>query len=235
MELKIMDSKQEAKFKMYNVVITRCDDNISIVDLNVAFKNAFTDFKAFVEQIGANAQKAGVVLKGITADKTVSKKDLSANAAKMGGLIYAYAAKNGNNGLKQSVDFSKSDLMKVKDGEIAAICQIIHDAGVENKAALKDYGVTDEKLANLQAAIDGYTGEVSKPRSAIIDRKVTKAQTKELFKQADEILVEQMDKLIEDFFDTNAEFVAQYKSARIIIDPKTGKTITGENANNPTA
>jgi hypothetical protein len=235
MELKVLDSKQESKFKMYNVVITRCDDNASIVDLNVAFKNAFTDFRAIVAQIGANAQKAGVVLKGIAADKTVSKKDLCANAAKTGGLIYAYAAKTGNNKLKQSVDFSKSDLMKLKDGEIAAVCQTIHSAGVENKAALTDYGVTDKKLADLQTAIDSYTGEVAKPRSAIIDRKVTKAQTKDLFKQADALLVEQMDNLIEDFLDTNAQFVAEYKSARIIIDPKTGKKIKDEKGSTPPA
>lgn len=235
MELKVMDSRQGAKFNMYNVVITRCDDNIAVVDLNIAFKNAFTGFKALVAQIGANAQKTGVVLKGIASDKIVSKENMCARAAKTGGLIYAYAAKTGNNKLKQAVNFSKTDLMRLKDGEIASVCQNIHDAGVENKAALSDYGVTNEKLADLQASIDGYTGEVAKPRSAIIDRKVTKAQTKDLFKQADAILVEQMDKLIEDFSDTNPAFVAEYNAARIIIDPKTGKKTTGEKGGNPPA
>jgi hypothetical protein len=222
METMVMDSKQEAKFNMYQVVIMRCDDNITIVDLNIAFKNAFTDFKAFAAQIGAKAQTAGAVITGIAADKGVSAKDLREIGARIAGLIYAFAAKTGNNELKQAVDFSKSDLKELKDAELAPVCQNIHDAGVANKAALADYGVTNEKLAALQTAIDGYTGEVARPRAAIVDRKVTKAQIKELFKQADAILTEQMDNLIEDFAESNAEFVAQYKAARIIIDPQTG-------------
>jgi hypothetical protein len=118
---------------------------------------------------------------------------------------------------------------------LAPIYQNIDDAGVEHKDALAAYGVTDAKLADLQTAINGYTGEVAKPRNAIVDRKVTKAQIKDLFKQADEILVEQMDKLIEDFAEDNPEFVAQYNAARIIIDPKTGKKINSGTGGNPPA
>jgi hypothetical protein len=228
METMVMDSKQEAKFNMYQVVILRCDDNITIVDLNTAFKNSFADFKAISAQIGAKAQIAGAVITGIAANKSVSRNDLCSNAARIAGLIYAYAAKTGNNELKQAVNFSKTDLIRLKDGEHAPVCQNIHDAGIANKNALVDYGVTTEKLAALQAAIDGYTGEVARPRAAIVDRKVTKAQIKELFKQADAILTEQMDNLIEDFAADNPEFVAQYKAARIIIDPKTGKKLTDE-------
>lgn len=231
MELMTMDSKQEAKFNMYQVVIMRCDDNIAIVDLNTAFKNAFTDFKAISAQIGAKAQTAGSVITGIAANKSISKNALCSNAARIAGLIYAFASKTGNIELKQAVNFSKTDLMRLKDGEHAPVCQNIHDAGVANKPALADYGVTNAKLAELQTAIDGYTGEVSRPRAAIVDRKVTKAQIKELFKQADAILVEQMDNLIEDFAESNAEFVAQYKAARIIVDPQT--TSTPEGANPP--
>jgi hypothetical protein len=229
MQLKVLDKKQEAKLNMYGVVVMRCDDNVIIVDLNIAFKNAFTDFKAIAVEIGSKSQAAGAVITGIAADKLVSEEDLCAVAARNAGLIYAYAAKSGNNELKQAVNFSKSDLLHLKDGELAPVCQNIHDAGVEHKAALAQYGVTTEKLAALQTAIDVYTGEVARPRNAIVDRKVIKAQVKELFKQADAILVEQMDNLIEDFADENPDFVAQYKAARIIIDPKTGKKMTDDN------
>jgi anti-sigma regulatory factor (Ser/Thr protein kinase) len=41
-----------------------------------------------------------------------------------------------------------------------------------------------------------------------------------LFKNADAILVGQMDRLVNDFAEANPAFVAGYENARIIVDPK---------------
>jgi hypothetical protein len=236
MPLKVIDKKQEAKLNMYHVVIVRCDDNITIVDLNIAFKNAFGDFKAIVAEIDAAAQQAAVVITGIAADKSVSAVNLREKAAKTAGLIYAYAAKTGNNELKQAVNFSKTDLKNLKDAELAPVCQTIHDSGQANLAALADYGVTTAKLAALQADIDAYTAQIAKPRSAIVDRKTTKAGLKEKFSRADAVLKEQMDRLIDDFAEDHPEFVAQYKNARIIVDAKSKpKTSGGTGGTNPPA
>lgn len=226
MAVLVIDKKQEAKFNMYDVVKTRCDDNTGIIDTNAAFKIAFADFKAIAGNIGSQAQLAGAVIIGIATDKGVSAAGLCALAAKIAGLIYAYAAKTGNNTLKQKVNFSKSDLKALKDAELAPVCQNIHEAGTANLAELADYGVTAAKLAELQTAITGYTAKVSAPRDAIVDRKVTKANIRQLFKDGDFILVEIMDKLVEDFADANPDFVKQYKSARIIIDPKSKSKAT---------
>jgi hypothetical protein len=220
MELLVLDRKQETRLNMYGVVIMRCDNNEVIVNTNLAFKNGFADFKVIAGNIATQAQAAGAVITGIAMDKGVSAADLCALAARNAGLIYAYAAKTGNNTLRQAVDFSKSDLQRLKDAELAPVCQNIHDAGVANLAALGDYGVTAAKLAEFQTAINGYLAQIAAPRDAIVDRKVTKANIVELFKQGDFILREVLDKLIEDFADDNPDFVKQYKSARIIIDPK---------------
>lgn len=233
--MKSLDSRQEAKLNMYQVVQAHCDANTTIIGANIAFSNAFNDFKAKVAQISADAQKSSAVLTGIAADKSVSKQDLSRIGSQIAGLIYAFAAKTENNTLKQAVNFSVSDLSRLKDAEIAPLCQNIHDKGVENLDALKDYGITTAKLAELQTAIDGYTGHVPKPRSAITERATTKANLRQTFKQADAILVEQMDKLVENFTADNPDFVATYKSARVIVDPKTkakqpnGDNVTGGN------
>ena len=57
---------------------------------------------------------------------------------------------------------------------------------------------------------------------------MVKANIRNLFKQADAILVEQMDKLVETLSADNPDFVAAYKNAHIIVDPKTLKSTEGD-------
>lgn len=233
--MKILSSRENAKRNMYRAVIDCCDNYSSILVANVALNDSAQDFKAIIVRIDEGAQKTGAKTEGVTTDKKASKKSASRDAATMAGRVYAYAAKNGNGELKQAADFSESDLLRLKDSEFAPACQAICDLAGENKTALKDYGVTTEKLAALQAKIDAYAASAAKPRSAIANRSVAKANNKELFKKADGILTERMDKLVEDFAESNPVFVAEYKAARIIIDPKTGKKIKDAKTATPPA
>jgi hypothetical protein len=154
--MKILTARQEVKRNMYDVVILKCEANLPIITTNAALLAAFNEFKAVIANITSAAPLSAVVTSGITMDKFVSKTDLSQTTAIIAGQIYAYAAKNGNNELKNAVNFSVSDLKRLKDGEIAARCQTIHDLGVTNNNLLKGYGVSDEKLVALQMAIDNF-------------------------------------------------------------------------------
>lgn len=233
--MKTLTSRQEAKLNMYDVVIVKCDENTFAVNTIAALGAAVTEFKSIVAQIHAAAPESAAVITGFAADKTNQKESVSRTAAVIAGQIFAYAAKTKNVVLKQAVDFSESDLNRIKDGEFAARIQTIHDLGVEHKTALADYGITDANLADLQAAISDYAASVPKPRAAIADRSTVKSNIKQMFKDADEILVEQMDNLVETLTPTAPDFVHTYKSARVIIDPKTGNPEdSGSNTNNGT-
>ena len=61
---------------------------------------------------------------------------------------------------------------------------------------VKDYCITTEKLATLQAAITAYAAETPKPRVAVSLRKTYNANLAASFKQADAILRSQMDKMV---------------------------------------
>lgn len=231
--MKILTSRQEVKRNMYDVVIIKCEENISIISTYPALLAAYNEFKALVDNITAAAPLSAVITTGITADKLVSKTDLSQMTATIAGQIYAYAAKTENNQLRDSVDFSASQLRKLKDGEIAVRCQTIHDLGVANKGALTDYGVTDAKLTALQTAINNFAQNAQKPRSAITDRATVKANIRNYFAQADAILDDQMDKLVETLSADHPDFVSTYKNARIIVDEKTKKKPNGNGETPP--
>ena len=122
------------------------------------------------------------------------------------------------------VDFPVSRLMRLRDELTAPNCQNIHDKGTANLAALADYGITAQMLADLQDLIDRYSADTPKPRSAISSRKTTTANLAALFDQTDRILKERMDKIVVLFRSSQPVFVETYENARRIIDPATTTT-----------
>ncbi len=217
---------------MYEVVRMCVNDHADIITASPAFVEGFTEFTGVIDGIRANAPLSGAVLTGITQDKRVSKLGLCKICAPLAGFGFAYAAKTKNNTLKAAFDFSENQLKRIKDGEIAARCQAIHDLLLENRGALEPYGVTTAKLTELQNAINDYTATAPKPRTAVTNRSTIKANLRAQFARADEILEDQMDKTIENFTETAPDFVTAYKKARVIVDekskPKEGEQI-GEN------
>lgn len=214
-----MNKRNEAKLNMYRTVEDICEANSTVFSANVAFMAAFNAFKAKIVAIIEKIQQDSLVITGIAEDKRVSKVKLCGLAADTASVIYAFASTIGNNTLKMEVDFPVSKLSKMRDEVLAPNCQNIHDKGVENLAALQDYGVTQAMLDALQEAIDSYSSETPKPRAAISNRKAVAADLARLFDETDEILKERMDKLVEIFKASHPDFVKIYESARRIVAP----------------
>jgi len=216
-----MNAKQSAKLNMYRAAEKHVDDNASIIAANPAFQTAFNKFKPNITAVAGTAQQKSAALTGIAADKSNSKQTLCRLAADIAGVIYAYTAANANNTLKDEMNLSVSKLQRTRDEELAPRCQNIHDKGTANLAALADFGITAAILANLQTAINNYSAETPKPRTALSGRKTANANLAALFKETDAILKDQLDKLVELFRAANPDFVQTYESTRIIVDPPT--------------
>jgi multidrug efflux pump subunit AcrA (membrane-fusion protein) len=219
-----MDSLQEARLNMYQVIKTHGDDNAAVVAAIPAFRAAFDDFKAKIAEIVAADQQKSTILTGIAADKAQLKQALCRQAANIAGAIFAFAATTSNNELKQQMNVSPSKLLKTSDNQLAARCQHIHDAGIANLEALADYGINPALLTALQNAIRDYADTAPKTRTARSHRKAIGGSLRELFKEADAILVDRMDTLIGLLKESHPEFAATYQAARIIIDPSTTTT-----------
>lgn len=214
-----MNAKQEAKLSMCQGVKVHLDDNATIIAANTAFQTAFNNFKTKVAAVVSTTQLTDLALTGLAVSKKTSKQDMCAPAADIAGVVFAFADATGNSALKAEVDYSLSDLLKLKDSLVAPRCQNIHDKSVENKTALVDYGITNAMLTNLQAAIDSYTETIPKPRTAVSNRKTLNANIVQLFKDIDSILLNQMDKLVVTFRAAHPDFVSTYFNVRRITDP----------------
>ena len=219
-----MTSRNEAKLNMYRTIKQLCDDNATTVALNAAFLAAFNIYKAKLSTLITTVTSESLVIKGIAIDKAVFKKNLCQSTADIAAIIFAYASFINNNTLKQSINFSYSELFRIKDDLLAPTCQNIFNAANTNSAALVSYGITAPMLTAFQASITDYSIAVPKPRTA---KSVRATYTKNIgiaMKDIDLILKEQMDKLVVAFKPNKPDFLNSYKTARIIIDPNSTTT-----------
>lgn len=214
-----MKALQEAKVNMYRAVEKHCDDNPAIVATVPAFQTAVTQFKLNIAALLASIQQEDLATSGITIDKTEAKRSLCQLAADTAAQAFAFASSTSNNDLKQIMNFSVSELLRSKDDQLGPRCQNIQDKVNANLAALAPFGITAASLATLQTAINLYETKVPSPRNAAAQKKTIRTNIKNLLKDTDKLLKEQMDKTAVAFRSANPDFYNTYKSNRIILDP----------------
>lgn len=219
-----MTSRNEAKLNMYRAVKQICDDNATIVAANAAFLASFNAFKANLSSLISAVTAEGQIITGISADKFVLKRNLCQTTADIAAVVFAYATATANNSLKDAVNFSYSNLLKIKDDLLAPACQNIYLVANTNATALVPYGITAGMLSGLQAAISDYSAIVPKPRVAKSVRSSTRKTIDQLVKDIDTLLADQLDKLLVTLKATKPEFYHAFKAARVIIDPSTTTT-----------
>ena len=219
-----MTAKQEAKLNMYHAVVTFCDDNTAIVTTVPAFETALTAAKTKLAAIVTTAQLEAQVIAGIAMDKEQLRSNLCQQARDMASVVFAYASSINNNELKEQVNFSFTDLRRLRDDQLAPVAQNIYNAANDNLVALATYGITAPILTTYQDSIDDYQAVVPGPRNATSLRATYKANLKTLFADTDTILKLQMDKIAVQFKTTNPDFYNTYVNNRIIVDAGTSST-----------
>jgi hypothetical protein len=223
-----MNAKDQAKFTMFKSLEQHFDANADIVSTIAALAAAVTAFKAIITAIIGAEQLTNVNLTGIAVDKSTAKLTLAQTAADIAAVIGAFAAATGNGTLEAEVKYTFNKLKRMRDEQLAPVCQIIHDRAVENETALADYGITTAKITGLQRAITDYAAKTPNTRTAVGNRKTQTAQRQELFRQGTTILKKQIDNLIKNFRITEPNFHETYFNLREIKDPsKTTTTLKG--------
>ena len=219
-----MNAQHTAKLTMYRTTEQIQDMNASIVAAVPALVTLITAFKAIIVSILETSELTNVNLSGIAADKGNAKDNLARTASDFADIIAAFASATKNSALKQEVNYSYYKLAKMRDESLAPVCRIIYNRAEENLDALRDYGITTQKLALFDTAINDYAAKSPKTRTAIVNRQAQNANLRELFKQADDILNNQMDGLMKNFRTTHSDFYNAYSAAREVINPHTTVT-----------
>lgn len=213
-----MTDHQEDKLSMYITVQKICNAKKSIWSELPAFVDIFGKFENIISDIYTQHQIQKKNITGITENKHKEEIEMMAITLDIAAAVYAYAASVGDDELRDSVNYSPSNLRNARDTVLKDICQSIHDAANGVVTELDDYGVTPEILEKQQKEIDDFVEILAKPRTAINKRATATAYLKELFKQADNLLKHQLDKLMITYRIREPEFYNNYRYARRIVD-----------------
>ncbi|MCD9186792.1 MAG: carboxypeptidase-like regulatory domain-containing protein [Pyrinomonadaceae bacterium] len=219
-----MNIRQEARLTMFRTTEQILDDNASIVAAVPALVSLIIVFKSVIASILNTTQLADVNLTGIAADKASAKNSLALTASDFADIIGSFASATKNATLKAEVKYSLSKLSKMRDEALAPVCRIIHDRAAENIDALRDYGITPQKLALFDTAIGEYASKTPNTRTAIVSRRTQNANLVQLFRQGNDLLKNQMDGLVKNFRTTHPDFYNAYLAAREITDSHTTVT-----------
>jgi hypothetical protein len=222
-----MKDVQENKLSMALVVKTVMDDNNALwngIPAMVTAKGNLDAKIADVQFIRA-IQEAGI--SGITIDKRDLKLEAVNKALPVIGGLKAFAIANSNNELLERINYSRTELFRVRDTVSADRMKIVRDEGNNNLAALADYNVTSAMVADLSGSIAAFELLIPRPRVALNIRKNATESLVLRFREMDGIL-NVMDGLIETLSEGQPVFYETYQNARIIVDiGKTGGGLKG--------
>ena len=213
-----MTQREENKHKMYHGLILVCDPAKPITLVLPKFGESYDAFTGCVKRLDKLALRSAEKTDGITLNKRQLRVSMCELGAEIAGSVATYGTKTGNLELAGKVNYSYSDLFGGRGVASADSCQIVLDAAKQNVAALGPFGTTPEKLTDFEQRIGAYRGVVEKPRNARKTGKTVTEQIKKEFETADNILAEELDKLVLQFKNSAPQFFADYQNARIIVD-----------------
>jgi Carboxypeptidase regulatory-like domain len=190
-----MNAKQESNLNMCHSVLTHCETNAAITSTVTAYSNAIATLKTTLSAISSTVQQQLRNTKGITISKGENKQSLASLTVEIAGAVFAYASDIANTILKNAAKITVSELLRSRDEEMGPRCSAILKLAQNNKDELKPYGITDAVITSLQAAIDAYTAAVPAPRNAAAQNAAYRETLKSLFKTANSIIKEKLDKL----------------------------------------
>ncbi len=235
-----MNLIQTTELNMLMAVLVTLNKFKSAWEGNPVMVTAVNNLQARVDLLNAMdiAQKA--TSKGITQTKEQAKTAMInlAYGHIMAGRAYATSINNLT--LKQTLNYTHSDLIRAKDTDVFDIGQIVHDALSPIINSMANYGATPATLTALQTAVDNFSDMIGKPRSQ-------KAVTITATKNVKDVILETrafnkdiLDPLIEQYKTSNTEFYDEYHVSRIKVDVGHRKTtiiqgVITDGSNNPVA
>lgn len=209
-----MNDLQEDYLSMFTVIIERCEENIDLITPVPMLLQSLTEFKAKVQQIKDIALQQDTAITGVAEDKRNLKRNLAYRSNITAKIVSAYAFRQKNFTLKAEVDYSETQLFKMRDEIIYAHCQNIHDRAQENIVALAACGLTPQIIADMQQAITDFEDFSAEPTLALNKRKIATETLITLFVETKQLLRERMDTNMSLFKLTNMHFYRLYKVSR---------------------
>lgn len=208
-----MNRKQIDKLNRYYAIEITCLNYQSVWQDNIPFSNSFNLFCSKIPLIEQNRDLQHTPTDWVTTSKDDKRLIATEMVSFLINRVQSFANATGNKELNSSVNFNASDFKRLRDADFAGPCNVVMTKVVANSAALSDFGVTEEIIANTQAAIDAFSNALTKPITVKSEIKTATTKLASLYKETDDIITNRLDLDIELFKTSNPEFYGEYQTA----------------------
>jgi hypothetical protein len=213
-----MNDNQENKFTMYQAVTSLLDANTAKTSSMSAFATALGNFKDILTAISEKNIQKDTATAGKTTLKNQYQTDLIASAVPIAGALYALGSATNDPRIQALGDLKKGDFLKLRDTELTDVVTNIKNLADGYAAQLAAYGVTPISITALDTKLNSYSASIGGKESSFSTKVAAGRVLSDLFDDADSILKDQLDRMMEMFAPSDQQFYQEYKSAREIKD-----------------
>ena len=213
-----MTDRQENKFTMYEAVTSLLDANTAKTSSMTAFATALTSFKDVIASISEKNIQKNTATAGKTTLKNQQQTELIESAVPIAGALYALGTASNDPRIQALGNIKKGYLQNLRDTELTDAVTNIKNLADSYAAPLAPYGVTALAISALDTKLNTYTTALGGKETGFSTKVAAGKVLSDLFDDADGILKDQLDRMMEMFAPTDQQFYLEYKSAREIKD-----------------
>jgi hypothetical protein len=214
-----MRSLIDSKINMLRTCAKTHTDNTARFDVVPAIKANFITFNDYLTKIETWLNVALADAKLAAKQASTRKLALCKAAEKVAMPTGAYAAAFDNTDLKDTMNVRASSLQREKKDRLPTICKKIYVDANAVKSEAAPFNLTEDLLLDLNDKTAAYELVVESPRIAHALVKSGNEEINKVIKDADTLLVTQLDRLVSTLEATDPTLVSLWKSARKLVNP----------------
>jgi hypothetical protein len=213
-----MTKKFLNKLRMMKAVLALLMSNLSVWEMIPDVVNDVDELKLTVDEIEATQMLTSTELTGQSDEKETVQAKLIRMILSISSALMARADRTSHEVLAAKVNFSESALRSQRDQEQVVTGRRIAKLAEENLEGLTSSGITIDQVTALRELTDQFEALLPVNRISVAERKAANARLKTLFKQADKLLKNRLDRMMVRYETEDPAFYAAYENARMILD-----------------
>lgn len=199
-------------------VVLNAPEHVTIWTPVANFAGLVTQFQNLITDIHTISMTQSEIITGYSTEKVETRAKLISATMKVINGVRTLAIFTEDQVLKDTVNYTYSDLRNSRDNVLTDIAGIVYDTANPLHTELEDYLVTQADITLVNTLRTEYLEQMEQPRAAKVSSKVASEELKLKFREVDFLLKEKMDPSIVIFKPGNPRFVNKYFDARIIMN-----------------
>jgi hypothetical protein len=225
-----MRTNQTNRQAMFKIVAKHLDDHNEVWSGMSPLTVAVQTFKGKILGVD-NVVEQQETPKGATDSKAAAREELEDVLFLTCRALAVLGHTSNDHDLLAATDLSRTDLDRLPDDELITRATAVIGRANTRKTELATLQVTQENLQELGLRLQRFSDLKLEPRSAAVEHGTTTQSLESLIREANSILRNEIDRMVDLFSRTDPDFVAGYQRARVIVDrTATHKTKTAGTA-----